>query len=490
MTTEQKQYSSWGDYLKSYRTDHGSQSLSTLQQTQPSQRFSRTIPALGSIADSHHKHFCCGSDTPHAINADDGSLQRSQWHGWGDTSLLKQEGYEGVPHPRGEPLAPPLATTTRQGTTTTTTTSTSPRCWGTSLLMAAGDYDVGAQGSDSWIGHPLIQPGKGKRAVTAPVDPRGRHGLRDVLAHAATGTPSDDAWCGHPLIVPAKGKGVAPSPASLRGRRDLFVVMQQAPPDQTASATASGRQDPYADAWIGNRYMPVGTGKKHIRVASAARNPLVTARDSSSSGGGGGCGEQDVRPTGRKRVEEPGSGPTRLGMAQTLRQEEPLPPAVVVPPLAPPGKKPLPERLPGAHPTAGSVYAAMTFKELEEEEVTRYRDHWDDSGKVNRVKAVPPARRPPGEGVNLLAWQPNRQGYYLRKGGLAQLHGVHPTPSTGGTGVLSTLVRSGGLDSAGVSRALSSRPAWGGGGAVKQPRAATAAAGSGDAGNRGSRSSK
>jgi hypothetical protein len=38
MTTEQKQYSSWGEYLKSYRTDHGSQSLSTLQQTQPSQR--------------------------------------------------------------------------------------------------------------------------------------------------------------------------------------------------------------------------------------------------------------------------------------------------------------------------------------------------------------------------------------------------------------------------------------------------------------------
>lgn len=381
--------------------------------------------------------------------------------------------------------------------------------------------------------------------------------------------------------MPAKGKGVAPSPASLRGRRDLFVVMQQAPPDQTA--TASGRQDPYADAWIGNRcvcrrewvwvwvyggesgkehthhmdsvaqtfitwahapgsmgrahtplaaelchlpvtaaslspccsapsyththvviiphtpeevlavtagvttqyrYMPVGTGKKHIRTASAARNPLVTARDTS----GGGGAEPDVRPTGRKHVEEPGSGPTRLGMAQvgggrggggwwifgegwwlhlvrhptlyclfttlvagacctiscccvmfgvclnlhpalagspdisptpmpppshccpplpppphcpaiphpltpahppagfcplfptspppsptpqTLRQEEPLPPQVVVPPLAPPGKKALPERPPGAHPTAGSVYAAMTFKELDAEEATR-----------------------------------------------------------------------------------------------------------------------
>lgn len=28
-------------------------------------------------------------------DAMDGSLQRSQWHGWGDVSLLKQEGYEG-----------------------------------------------------------------------------------------------------------------------------------------------------------------------------------------------------------------------------------------------------------------------------------------------------------------------------------------------------------------------------------------------------------
>lgn len=92
--------------------------------------------------------------------------------------------HPGVPHPRGGALAPPRGAT-RQGTTTTT--STSPRFWGTSLLGAGGEDDVAAGGSDAWIGHPLIQPGKGKRAVTAPVDPRGRAGLRDVLAHAATG---------------------------------------------------------------------------------------------------------------------------------------------------------------------------------------------------------------------------------------------------------------------------------------------------------------
>jgi hypothetical protein len=106
--------------------------------------------------------------------------------------------HPGVPHPRGETLAPPRGAT-RQGTTTTTTTttSTSPRCWGTSLLGAGGEDDVAAGGSDAWIGHPLIQPGKGKRAVTAPVDPRGRHGLRDVLAHAATGeVVGGSGWLG------------------------------------------------------------------------------------------------------------------------------------------------------------------------------------------------------------------------------------------------------------------------------------------------------
>jgi hypothetical protein len=35
--------------------------------------------------------FCC----LHPTDSQDGSAQRSQWHGWGDVTLLKQDGYEG-----------------------------------------------------------------------------------------------------------------------------------------------------------------------------------------------------------------------------------------------------------------------------------------------------------------------------------------------------------------------------------------------------------
>jgi len=47
-----------------------------------------------------------------------------------------------------------------------------------------------AGGTDSWIGNALIDPTKGKRAVSAPKDPKGRRGLWEVLSLASPGE-----WC-------------------------------------------------------------------------------------------------------------------------------------------------------------------------------------------------------------------------------------------------------------------------------------------------------
>jgi hypothetical protein len=44
-----------------------------------------------------------------------------------------------------------------------------------------------AGGPDSWIGHPQIDPGKGKRPVAAPGDTKGRKDLFDVLHARAPG---------------------------------------------------------------------------------------------------------------------------------------------------------------------------------------------------------------------------------------------------------------------------------------------------------------
>lgn len=41
---------------------------------------------------------------------------------------------------------------------------------------------------DSWIGNPQIDPTKGKRAVTAPTDPKRTADMGQLLAQTAPGT--------------------------------------------------------------------------------------------------------------------------------------------------------------------------------------------------------------------------------------------------------------------------------------------------------------
>lgn len=69
--------------------------LSGLHRTTPAAGVS--IDTIANLPTSYRNTTCpamlqsCAAHT----DAQDGSAQRSQWHGWGDVSLLKHEGHEG-----------------------------------------------------------------------------------------------------------------------------------------------------------------------------------------------------------------------------------------------------------------------------------------------------------------------------------------------------------------------------------------------------------
>lgn len=105
----------------------------------------------------------------------DGSLQRTNRHGWGDVSLTKQEGLAGVLHRSGReerqgkaPVPCPVAKDGRS-----------------SLFGTLAGTEAG--GVDSWLGNPLFDPTKGRRALSAPQDPKGRKGLAEVFTLASPG---------------------------------------------------------------------------------------------------------------------------------------------------------------------------------------------------------------------------------------------------------------------------------------------------------------
>ncbi|XRB25371.1 hypothetical protein RI054_43g152290 [Pseudoscourfieldia marina] len=72
--------------------------------------------------------------------------------------------------------------------------------------------------SDSWLGNKLVDPAKGKMGLAPPLDldVRRTNGLFDVLCQKKlplapqmkrAGIAGFDSWCGHTLIDPLKGKG-------------------------------------------------------------------------------------------------------------------------------------------------------------------------------------------------------------------------------------------------------------------------------------------
>lgn len=112
--------------------------------------------------------------------------ERCARHGWGDTSLLKEEGYQGLSPQQqaGSKVRPasPRGPDGRNG------------LFGVLQMTEQG-------GKDSWIGHPQIDPSKGKRPVAAPPDSKGRRDLFDVLhARAPGGLGGGGAGCREHLL--------------------------------------------------------------------------------------------------------------------------------------------------------------------------------------------------------------------------------------------------------------------------------------------------
>ncbi len=117
--------------------------------------------------------------------------ERCARHGWGDTSLLKEEGYQGLnPQQQGVHSASKVRPASPRGP------DGRNGLFGVLQMTEQG-------GKDSWIGHPQIDPTKGKRPVAAPQDSKGRRDLFDVLHARAPGGLAEGAGWGR-RVVPVR----------------------------------------------------------------------------------------------------------------------------------------------------------------------------------------------------------------------------------------------------------------------------------------------
>lgn len=118
--------------------------------------------------------------------------------------------------------------------------------------------EIGLQ--DSWLGHTLVDPSKGK---ACPADACSGSDLTTLINQLAPGLPTADSWIGNRLIDPKKGKCSAPGPESMGARKDLFTVIQMqedAPREEGAPAP----KDKVVDSWIGNQLIDPTKGKRHL----------------------------------------------------------------------------------------------------------------------------------------------------------------------------------------------------------------------------------
>ena len=112
---------------------------------------------------------------------------------------------------------------------------------------------------DSWIGHTLVDPTKGKAVAEPQPDAKGRKDLFAVIDQSDPGKPKDDSWMGHVLVDPAKGKANPPAPDVKTGRRGLFSIL-----NQTGEDTGN-------DSWIGNQLVDPTKGKAYVEPPSVQK---------------------------------------------------------------------------------------------------------------------------------------------------------------------------------------------------------------------------
>lgn len=404
---------SWSEYLNTYRNVCGSRAYSTAS-SEPQVRFTRSVAGICPLAEIKHPLYSSGAAGTHTLSAADGSYQRAQWHGWGDVSLLKEEGYQGQLHPRGipkaaegkKPVQQPLGKDGRKG------------LFGLLQCTEAG-------GVDSWIGNMLIDPTKGKRAVSAPTDEKRSVGLTQLLAQTAPGSPASDAWIGNISIDPAKGKGRCPDPSSLRGRPDLFAVLQQQvlqtqPAGGSAGSLSAAAQ---ADAWIGNRLIQPNKGKKPVELPEGFQDHLHAATFKAGPPIDG-C-FSDLPPVGKRPLQPPSDAAGFVTAKQAMRIMEPLPPGAVLGSGKPSGKGLVPDPYnTSSKPQHVDIYSVMTYQPLTEYEQQRYQHAWNDAAAQHKKKLLPTAAAAGSSLAKQQQGQPPGSIRYIPYGGIAQEKGM------------------------------------------------------------------
>ncbi|KAI8462441.1 MAG: hypothetical protein J3K34DRAFT_500556 [Monoraphidium minutum] len=410
------QPASWAELCQGYRSAYGSASYATVHDAGAviEQRFARSVPTMCPLSETRHPLFASG-EAPHQPNQADGSLHRANRHGWGDVTLLKQDGPPGAlyrsaaPERPGRAAPPPQAGRDGRG----------------SLFGTLSGAEAGS--ADAWLGNPLVDPAKGRRAATAPRDPKGRRGLAEVLSLASPGKPEEDAWLGCVGIDPARGRGHPANPAAARGRANLFGVLQPGRPVGAWEAGAAGGGGAECDAWVGNRGIAPKTGKLAVSPSDvAAAQAHLSGATFRGGPPPGGCWS-DLPRVGRRPLPDPVQATGALRAAHALRQEDPLPPGMRLPGCELRGKLVRGEspRRPGASDGGGGD-GGDGGPRGSAEGGGAAGGTWDDAAHTSRrgrPAALPGAVAAGGAG--LLDWRPNRAARFVPRGGLAQERGMN-----------------------------------------------------------------
>lgn len=271
--------------------------------------------------------------------------------------------------------------------------------------------DVGAPpGKDSWLGHSLIDPARGKANPKPPPDPKGRKDLFDVVNYRNPGVPSDDSWMGHKDIDPQRGKGPTLTPGERIGRMTLNDVMEQTIMSDVKREALLGKGvDPLGDAWIGNQLIDPRVGKQPTQSRSA--DALVNS----------GCevGAHAEAPWVRHRFQPENA--IRGGTAVVKD---------IINGVAPPDWTPREEwgartrRERPAFNYEGRGDVAATLKPVPRAATDSGKPwQWDDSRvERRRVNPVKPGDGHPACGPEMLHWKPEEKlGQFVQYGNKAQV---------------------------------------------------------------------
>lgn len=373
----------------------GSQSFSSFGGSRAPKNYSRT--GYCPLGATKHPKYSYGDNNADNRGDPDIVADRYDRHGWGDTTLLKEEGYQGVQHPHGCPIH------STKGKARPPSPHLDDR---KNLFSVLQGTEAGHP--DQWLGHPQIDPTKGKRSVRPPSDPKGRRDLFDVLHARNPGAMEDDSWLGHNLIDPAKGKGKAPGPEQTRGRPDLFEIFQQrVMTDPERLEYLKRGKDPLGDAWCGNGLIDPALGKRPLALAAADKEAMLGATYKYATP----PDHDDFGKMGKKPLTAPAAIVHQVLQGTATGDD-----------WGKMGRRPLPEPRRNSFDGRRDMYSLMTFKPVDKMESAKLNTAFDDRGPHSKkLFTHAPGNAHPNTGPDLLVWKPSEKvGNHVPYGGLMQ----------------------------------------------------------------------